>query len=211
MAPPLVRKLPTGRLPAAPFLSSEEIRAPAGRVRAFAAPLICHCSSGSCCSPAPERGGGRGGGAPPPRWCDMSLSDGGVWRVPAVQETDRSRRIMLSGQAMEVLAATPRPVPLELAQAVGPDAYIFLNPRTGTCYGSFHIAYFKAREAAGLPESAHPRPAAHLCQSSHQRRCQPLRGAGTAGPFIGGHDPGAMAQSAAPTSSGRAPRSSAGS
>jgi len=63
----------------------------------------------------------------------------------------RSRRIMLSEAAIDVLRRTELRS-RELAQRVGPDDYIFPNPRTGTCYNSFHIAYFKARDAAGLPD-----------------------------------------------------------
>jgi integrase len=140
--PPFVRKLPTGDYRQR-FLSRAEI-----------ARLLGECAR----SPHPYLSlfirfllltGARKGEARTARWCDMSLSDG-VWRVP-VSKNGRSRRIMLSGQALDVLAAT-RARSLELAQRVDHDAYIFPNPRTGTCYGSFHIAYFKAREAAGLPE-----------------------------------------------------------
>lgn len=81
------------------------------------------------------------------RWCDVDLV-AGHWRVP-VSKNGRSRRIMLSAAAIAVLTET-RDRSRALGLAVGPDQFVFVNPRTGTCYNSFHIAYFKARDAAGL-------------------------------------------------------------
>jgi len=83
------------------------------------------------------------------KWCDMDLV-AGHWRVP-ISKNGRSRRIMLSAAAITVLEYTKART-RELGQPVGPEHYIFINPRTGTCYNGFHIAYFKARDAAGLPE-----------------------------------------------------------
>ena len=93
--------------------------------------------------------GARKGEARKARWRDMDL-ELGVWRVP-VSKNGRSRRIMLSAAAIDVLRRTAARAG-ELEQPVGPDCYIFQNPQTGTCYNGFHIAYFKARDAAGLPE-----------------------------------------------------------
>jgi site-specific recombinase XerD len=40
----------------------------------------------------------------------------------------------------------------DLGLPTGPNDYLFINPKTGTRYNSFHIAYFKARDMAGLPD-----------------------------------------------------------
>lgn len=93
--------------------------------------------------------GARKGEARVARWCDLEL-DAGVWRVP-ISKSGRSRRIMLSAAAIEVLRRTKMRT-RELGLPTGPNDYLFINPKTGTRYNSFHIAYFKARDMAGLPD-----------------------------------------------------------
>ncbi|MDG4647105.1 site-specific integrase [Roseibacterium sp. SDUM158017] len=93
--------------------------------------------------------GARKGEARKAKWRDMEIAVG-LWRVP-VSKNGRSRRIMLSAAAIQVLRRTEARS-RELGLRVSADDYVFLNPRTGTCYNSFHIAYFKARDAAGLPD-----------------------------------------------------------
>lgn len=93
--------------------------------------------------------GARKGEARLMRWCDVDLQTG-LWIVPR-SKNGRSRRIHLSQAALDVLhSARIRTQSLGLAD--GPDAPVFTNPRSKKPYGSFHLAFFKARDAAGLSE-----------------------------------------------------------
>lgn len=93
--------------------------------------------------------GARKGEARLMRWCDLDLQTG-LWIVPR-SKNGRSRRIHLSQAALEVLHnARIRSQSLGLAD--GPSAPVFTNPRSKQPYGSFHIAFFKARDAAGLSD-----------------------------------------------------------
>lgn len=141
-AVPLLRKLPTGDYRQR-FLSPDEI----GRLLA-ACDRVNHPFL-TLFIRFLVLTGARKGEARMARWRDITLSES-LWRVP-MSKSGRSRRILLSEAAIGVLEAT-RARSRELGLPEGPDAPIFTNPKTGTFYGSFHIAYFKAREAAGLPE-----------------------------------------------------------
>lgn len=140
--PPFLRKLPTGDYRQR-FLSQDEIARLLSECDRINHPYLSLFIRFLLLT------GARKGEARTSRWRDMSLAEG-LWRVP-VSKNGRSRRIMLSAAAIEVLDATRRRS-LELQQATGPNDYIFPNPRTGTCYNGFHLAYFKARDAAGLPD-----------------------------------------------------------
>lgn len=141
-APPLLRKLQTGDYRQR-FLSQAEI------LRLLAeCDRINHPYLGSFIRFLLLTGA-RKGEARTARWRDISL-DAGVWRVP-VSKNGRSRRIMLSGAAIELLNAM-RERTGAAGLGTGPEDYLFPNPRTGTCYNGFHLAYFRARDAAGLPD-----------------------------------------------------------
>ena len=141
-APPFLRKLPTGDYRQR-FLSQDEIRRLMAACDRINHPYLAHFIRFLLLT------GARKGEARTAKWRDMDFATG-LWRVP-MTKSGRSRRIMLSAAAIEVLERTERRT-RELGLPVGPDDYIFPNPRTGTCYNSFHIAYFKARDIAGLPE-----------------------------------------------------------
>jgi len=140
--PPMMRKLPTGDYRQR-FLSQDEI----GRLLA-ACDRIDHPYL-SLFIRFLLLTGARKGEARTSKWRDMEFATG-LWRVP-MTKNGRSRRVMLSEAAIDVLRRTETRA-RDLAQPTGPDDYIFQNPRTGTCYNSFHIAYFKARDAAGLAD-----------------------------------------------------------
>jgi integrase len=93
--------------------------------------------------------GARKGEARTAKWKDIDFA-AAVWKVPRTKN-GRSRRIMLSASALDVLAQTKDRV-RELGLMVGPDQYVFVNPRTKTRYNSFNIAYYKARDLAGLSD-----------------------------------------------------------
>ncbi|MBF9029543.1 tyrosine-type recombinase/integrase [Rhodobacterales bacterium HKCCE3408] len=141
-APRYLRRLPTGDYRQR-FMSSEEIQR-----------LLVAC--GEINHPFLQLfirflllTGARKGEARTARWRDIDTG-AAVWRVPR-SKNDRSRRIMLSAAAMAVLEETrDRARSLELP--VDPPSFVFTNPRTMTCYGSFHIAYYKARDMAGLAD-----------------------------------------------------------
>lgn len=93
--------------------------------------------------------GARKGEARMAKWRDVDLHNR-MWRVP-VSKNGRSRRIMLSSGAIATLDSV-RARSIELRLPVGQDDYLFINPKTRTCYHSFHAAFFKARDAAGLSD-----------------------------------------------------------
>jgi len=93
--------------------------------------------------------GARKGEARTAKWRDIDVTSA-VWTVPRTKN-GRSRRIMLSDAALDVLAKTKNRA-RELGLVVAPEEYMFVNPRTKTRYDSFHIAYYKARDLAGLSD-----------------------------------------------------------
>src|SRR6056297_256308 len=93
--------------------------------------------------------GARKGEARTAKWQDID-QERGVWCVP-VSKNGRSRRIMLSSAALSVLSQT-KEKSRALDLPVGPGDFLFINPRTRTRYNTFHVAYFKARDMAGLPD-----------------------------------------------------------
>jgi integrase len=139
---PLLRKLPTGDYRQR-FLSPDEIARLLAACERVNHPFLSLFIRFLVLT------GARKGEARMARWRDITLPES-LWRVP-LSKSGRSRRILLSQAAIDVLHAT-RARSRELGLADGPDAPIFTNPKTLTFYGSFHIAYFKAREDAGLPE-----------------------------------------------------------
>lgn len=141
-APPMLRKLKTGDYRQR-FLSPEEITRLLSACERINHPYLAVFIRFLLLT------GARKGEARTAKWRDMDFA-AGVWRVP-MTKSGRSRRIMLSQAAIDALDRTERRT-RELGLPVGPDDYIFPNPRTGTCYNSFHIAYFKARDDARLPD-----------------------------------------------------------
>jgi len=93
--------------------------------------------------------GARKGEARTAMWRDIDFNVG-VWRVP-VSKNGRSRRIHLSHASLDVLHST-KARSRELGLPFGPTDYLFINPKTRTCYGSFHLAFFRARDAADLSD-----------------------------------------------------------
>lgn len=93
--------------------------------------------------------GARKGEARTARWQDIDYA-AAVWRVPR-SKNGRSRRIMLSKAALAVLEQTKDRI-RQLGLDIGPDNYVFTNPRTKTRYDSFHLAYDKARALADLSD-----------------------------------------------------------
>jgi integrase len=140
--PRYLRKLPTGDYRQR-FLGQDEIRRLLGACERVNHPYLSLFIRFLLLT------GARKGEARTARWCDIDLQ-AGVWRVP-LSKSGRSRRIMLSAAAIDLLyriEARTR----ELGLPTGPESYLFINPRSKTCYNSFHLAYFKARDMAGLPD-----------------------------------------------------------
>jgi integrase len=140
--PPFLRKLPTGDYRQR-FLSKGEIIRLLGECGKINHPYLQLFIRFLLLT------GARKGEARTMRWCDVDATTG-VWRVP-VSKNGRSRRIMLSPAALDTLEEVRRRS-LILGLRVAPDCHVFTNPATGTCYHGFHIAFFKARDAAGLSE-----------------------------------------------------------
>lgn len=93
--------------------------------------------------------GARKGEARTAKWQDINR-EVGVWCVP-VSKNGRSRRIMLSSTALEVLDRA-KDRSKDLGVPTRADDYVFTNPQTLTRYDNFHRPYFKARDMAGLPD-----------------------------------------------------------
>lgn len=93
--------------------------------------------------------GARKGEARLAHWRDINSSKR-EWTVP-VSKNGRSRRILLSPSALEVLEQT-RTQAQRLYLPHGSDDYIFINPKTQTRYDSFYASFHKARSHAGLPD-----------------------------------------------------------
>lgn len=140
--PPLLRKLPTGDYRQR-FLSQEEILRLLGECDRINHPYLGSFIRFLLLT------GARKGEARTAKWRDIAL-DVGVWRVP-VSKNGRSRRIMLSAASLDLLSVV-RDRTEQAGLGTGIDDYVFPNPRTGKCYNGFHLAYFRARDAAGLPD-----------------------------------------------------------
>lgn len=93
--------------------------------------------------------GARKGEALNARWRDFSIEQR-LWTVP-VSKNGRSRRIVLSGDAIDTLSAVRARVQ-GLGLPDGRDDHLFINPKTGKRYQSFYAGWHRAREAAGLDE-----------------------------------------------------------
>lgn len=83
------------------------------------------------------------------RWKDVDVHNRELF--VAVSKSGRSRKVMLSDQAIEVLEEVKEKT-LMLGGDVSRDAWVFPNPRTNKPYTSMHIAFDHARIAAGLPK-----------------------------------------------------------
>ena len=93
--------------------------------------------------------GARRGEALGMRWRDVDFA-ARIWTVP-VAKGGRSRRIVLSKAAVTVLQDS-KMRSMAMGLPLGPEDFVFLNPKSGTRYGCIHIAWDKCRVAAGLPD-----------------------------------------------------------
>lgn len=84
------------------------------------------------------------------KWGDFNKAEK-IWIVP-VSKNGRSRRIVLSDAALGTLDRI-RDIGLRLGFKPGPSTHIFINPRSKKPYGSFHLAWDRARKRAGLPDA----------------------------------------------------------
>ena len=81
------------------------------------------------------------------KWTSIDEQKGELF--VAVSKSGRSRTIVLSKKALAVLEQIRlRSDPLGMP--ITRDSWVFANPRTHLPYTSLHIAFFKARESAGL-------------------------------------------------------------
>ena len=81
------------------------------------------------------------------KWTCIDLQKGELF--VAVSKSGRSRTVVLSKKALAVLEQVKlRSEALGLP--ITRDSWVFANPRTGQPYTSLHIAFFKARDSAGL-------------------------------------------------------------
>lgn len=94
--------------------------------------------------------GARKGEAAKAKWEDMNFQTQ-IWTVP-VSKNGRSRRIVLSQTAMETLKEIKLKAE-DLGQPTLNKSYLFTNPKTGTHYKTFDAAWFRAKEAAGMPNT----------------------------------------------------------
>lgn len=81
------------------------------------------------------------------KWKDIDLDKRELFI--AISKSGRSRKIMLSHAAVTVLGQI-RSRSDALGLGISRDDWLFANPRTQRPYTSFHIAFFRARDAAGL-------------------------------------------------------------
>ena len=92
--------------------------------------------------------GARKGEARLAQWRDINMGTR-VWTVP-VSKNGRSRRIVLSSSAVEVLKAI-RTQSERLYLPTARSDYLFINPKTQLPYHSFYCAWERARQRAELP------------------------------------------------------------
>ena len=83
------------------------------------------------------------------KWRDINFKKR-IWTVP-VSKNGRSRRIVLSDAAVEILNAA-RTKSEQLLLDVSDDTYVFRNPKSGRPYRSFYSAWFIVRDNAGLSD-----------------------------------------------------------
>ena len=81
------------------------------------------------------------------KWKD--IDDDKMQLFVAISKSGRSRKIMLSNQAVKVLEQV-RLRTDALGLPTTRDDWLFQNPRTRKPYTSFHLAFFAARKRAGL-------------------------------------------------------------
>ena len=81
------------------------------------------------------------------KWTSIDEQKGELF--VAVSKSGRSRTIVLSKKAIAVLEQI-RLRSDALGMPITRDSWVFANPRTHLPYTSLHIAFFKARESAGL-------------------------------------------------------------
>ena len=81
------------------------------------------------------------------KWTNIDEQKGELF--VAVSKSGRSRTIVLSKKALAVLEQI-RLRSDALGMPITRDSWVFANPRTHLPYTSLHIAFFKARESAGL-------------------------------------------------------------
>ena len=81
------------------------------------------------------------------KWKD--IDDDKMQLFVAISKSGRSRKIMLSNQAVKVLDKV-RLRTAALGLPTTRDDWLFQNPRTRKPYTSFHLAFFAARKRAGL-------------------------------------------------------------
>jgi len=82
------------------------------------------------------------------KWTCIDLQKGELF--VAVSKSGRSRTVVLSKKALAVLGAGEIARSEALGLPITRDSWVFANPRTGQPYTSLHIAFFKARDSAGL-------------------------------------------------------------
>lgn len=93
--------------------------------------------------------GARKGEARTARWRDINFNEH-LWTVP-VSKNGRSRRIVLNTAAIMTLDEV-RDRADQFFLPHRRDDYVFINPKSKTCYDSFHAAWYRARSVAGLDE-----------------------------------------------------------
>ena len=81
------------------------------------------------------------------KWTSIDEQKGELF--VAVSKSGRSRTIVLSKKALDVLEKIKLRSDA-LGMPITRDSWVFANPRTHLPYTSLHIAFFKARESAGL-------------------------------------------------------------
>ena len=93
--------------------------------------------------------GARKGEARLARWCDVNFEKR-IWTVPR-SKNGRSRRIVLSNAALEVLSDVRKKADMLMLPSEADD-FLFTNPTTRTAYQSFYASWFVARDLAGLSD-----------------------------------------------------------
>jgi integrase len=137
-----IRKLPTGDYKQR-FASEAELRSLLRECARERHPFLVHFVKLLILT------GARSSEARLARWRDFDPAKR-IWTVP-VSKNGRSRRIVLSTAVLGLLPQIRQRAAV-LGLPCGHDDYIFVNPRTRTRYNSFHLAWDRARKAAGLGE-----------------------------------------------------------
>ncbi len=137
-----IKRLPVGDYRQR-FLSQEEIQTLISECRKINHPFLASFVQFLLLT------GARKGEARTAKWSDIDLASS-IWHVP-VSKNGRSRRIILSSNARDTLDEI-RAVSERLHLPTAKSDYIFINPKSRTCYNGFHAAFYKARAAAGLDD-----------------------------------------------------------